>query len=419
MISCNPDAVELTYSLKETSPAKADDVLVWAVISWNRTRLLGRLRSQHAPPSRKLSRNGTYRTRQPPIPRLVKCTRLLQNRAGLAISEWKIFRGLVDKLDGAYKARESLTTARARSTTSDPALREILETVGRVAGRCDLSAMLSDLPLSPVILSADAKDALVRQLGKLGRYQPARCYLLQAARMFSAFRSITVELVDAASLARSAPGKATPTYSVSHQGPQTRSIQLSQAELRRIKARLGTSPKELRHMLQQKSRKERRVHAEIYLVFYYETHPEASVRPRVICSSKSACFLCNLFAQVHGCFYLPRTHGKLYTQWTLPTITSPSIPPHRQNEPKSIIGNFNKSIERRIRLCLKGGGGLFGSTRMRASSPGSLLILSLRSDLLLILQDLSWLPCRPKNTASSLRPKNTDQPHRSRKCPCL
>ncbi|KFY19304.1 hypothetical protein V493_08027 [Pseudogymnoascus sp. VKM F-4281 (FW-2241)] len=60
-----------------------------------------------------------------------------------------------------------------------------------------------------------------------------------------------------------------------------------------------------------------KVHAEIQLLFFYELHPDLP-RPRIICASKSACYLCNLFFRLHGVFQVPRSHGKLYPQWTLP-----------------------------------------------------------------------------------------------------
>lgn len=60
-----------------------------------------------------------------------------------------------------------------------------------------------------------------------------------------------------------------------------------------------------------------RIHAEIQLLFFYEINPQ-QCRPRVICSSKSACYLCNLFFELHGSFHMPRTHGKIYSRWCLP-----------------------------------------------------------------------------------------------------
>jgi hypothetical protein len=59
------------------------------------------------------------------------------------------------------------------------------------------------------------------------------------------------------------------------------------------------------------------VHAEIQLLFYHEKHPP-KIPPRIICSSKKACFLCNLFIKLHGGFVIPSTHGRLYEKWALP-----------------------------------------------------------------------------------------------------
>ena len=60
-----------------------------------------------------------------------------------------------------------------------------------------------------------------------------------------------------------------------------------------------------------------KVHAEIQLLFFYELHPRYQ-RPRFICSSKSACYLCNLFFFLHSGFHVPRTHSRLYEKRTLP-----------------------------------------------------------------------------------------------------
>jgi OTT_1508-like deaminase len=59
------------------------------------------------------------------------------------------------------------------------------------------------------------------------------------------------------------------------------------------------------------------VHAEMQLLFHYECL-NPSLPPRVICSTKKACYLCNLFFLVHGRFSLPGSHGRLYEKWTFP-----------------------------------------------------------------------------------------------------
>ena len=72
-----------------------------------------------------------------------------------------------------------------------------------------------------------------------------------------------------------------------------------------------------------------KVDAEIQLLFFYEVNPNRR-RPRFICSSKSACYLCNLFFSLHGDFYVPRTHGRLYARWILPDWVN--IPADRYGE---------------------------------------------------------------------------------------
>ncbi len=54
-----------------------------------------------------------------------------------------------------------------------------------------------------------------------------------------------------------------------------------------------------------------KIHTEIQILFYYDMHPNIR-RPTVVCSSKSACFLCDLFIKIHAKFYVAGTHGVLY-----------------------------------------------------------------------------------------------------------
>lgn len=90
-----------------------------------------------------------------------------------------------------------------------------------------------------------------------------------------------------------------------------------------------------------------KIHAEIQLLFFYELHPRIT-RPRVICSSKSACYLCNLFIQLHGQFSVPRTHGRLYDKWILPDWFR-SIPEDRRQNLSITVSRMNAFIEEMIR----------------------------------------------------------------------
>lgn len=59
------------------------------------------------------------------------------------------------------------------------------------------------------------------------------------------------------------------------------------------------------------------VHAEIQLLIHYERN-SCNLPPRIICSSKQACFFCNLFFKIHGRFVIPSTYGRFYKKWALP-----------------------------------------------------------------------------------------------------
>jgi hypothetical protein len=88
-----------------------------------------------------------------------------------------------------------------------------------------------------------------------------------------------------------------------------------------------------------------KVHAEVQLLLFYELNP--TIRsPRVICSSKSACYLCNLFFQIHGQFQIPRTHGRIYDKWILPFL--PPEQSHVINKLASIVLRFNEALRSKI-----------------------------------------------------------------------
>lgn len=61
------------------------------------------------------------------------------------------------------------------------------------------------------------------------------------------------------------------------------------------------------------------VHGEVQLILFYERYPTFPP-PRAIGSSKSACFLCDLFVKKHGGFGLSYSHMKLYPKWTIPEV---------------------------------------------------------------------------------------------------
>jgi hypothetical protein len=87
--------------------------------------------------------------------------------------------------------------------------------------------------------------------------------------------------------------------------------------------------------------KEAKIHAEIQVYFYAKLYT-SGLPPRVISSSKDACYLCNAFIALDTDIHTTRCHGRLYTGWFLPTI-----PGYR-----GVHKAFNKALEQRMQTSL-------------------------------------------------------------------
>lgn len=89
------------------------------------------------------------------------------------------------------------------------------------------------------------------------------------------------------------------------------------------------------------------VHAEVQLIFYYATHASLNRHlPRVLGTSKAACYLCNLFIRHHGKFFVSKTHGHLYDQWTIPDLAS--VGAAQQAIFRAVLKNMNEDIKKDI-----------------------------------------------------------------------
>ena len=93
-----------------------------------------------------------------------------------------------------------------------------------------------------------------------------------------------------------------------------------------------------------------KIHAKIQLLFFYELYPNRP-RPRVIYSSKSACYLCNLFFHLYGGFHVPRTHGRLYDKWILPDWLD--IPVEHHRDLVIILTRLKVTLDDKIRRALR------------------------------------------------------------------
>jgi hypothetical protein len=62
-----------------------------------------------------------------------------------------------------------------------------------------------------------------------------------------------------------------------------------------------------------------KIHAEVQIIAWCVIwNPQ--LHPRILSSSKDACYLCNRLIDLYGEFHTPKTHGRLYPGWRLPSL---------------------------------------------------------------------------------------------------
>ena len=239
-------------------------------------------------------------------------------------------------LKALFVELESLANNRMASSEVQGIVGQIVTQVHTFLSAIDLETGLQNLPIEQSL-----KKHLPLALGKLARYYSATCELVCAARSRKCrlFENVHVELVD---------------------------IQ---------------KPESVRNP-------SRKVHAEIQLLFFYELHPDRP-RPRYISSSKSACYMCNLFLHIHGEFHTPSTHGRIYSKWTLPYWLS--VPVERHKNLRRIITRLKATIDSKAEEAL-------GSRKKQYRHPNESVLMP---PAILSPSILSFLPTQ--SSASTIR----------------
>ncbi|TVY14781.1 hypothetical protein LARI1_G007475 [Lachnellula arida] len=279
-------ATVLEQAAQRENPRSGDlNALLQQVVSLDRYRILSRLRSRHARSRRTIGKQALVAQLNQAI-----YDKAVKTKSGSATSCWNAIKDGAQSLQALFTRLESILDPHAQGVELLEVLGEIVKEAYKFTKENDLSTALRNFSGDPSL-----KKHLPEAISKLARYYSAASELVCAARdkKCPVFRNIKIE-----------PFKV----------PTPTSIQ-------------ETSGK---------------VHAEVQLLFYYELHLDRP-RPRIICSSKSACYLCNLFFHFHGGFHVPRTHGRLYERWALPDWLD--IPRERQQNLGSILTRLRATLE--------------------------------------------------------------------------
>lgn len=299
------------------------------------SRILTRLRSKHAAKS--------SRTKKKPamVSLLMDTVSQCKHQASFSVlADGDCARRVTEQCDELNSVFERLEGCDLEGSSHQArVLRELL----LLAHRFDTRSLTTVLSHS----TASIREYLPRALGKLGRYRAIAAGLANASRTreHSLFQHIIVEPV-------AAPGV----------HPEDLTLNGALQDFESIWSRITNKVSHDKlHQLREQARKkyQRRfccdtrwkIHAEIQILLFYEQRPHQDL-PRVICASKSACYLCHLFLEVHGRFIVPRTHGKIYDRWTLPAYTT--LESNNNTNLLSVMHRFNQALETTIRKVLTG-----------------------------------------------------------------
>ncbi|KAI1636194.1 hypothetical protein F4809DRAFT_404286 [Biscogniauxia mediterranea] len=206
----------------------------------------------------------------------------------------------------------------------------------------DLDALLAIIPGTS--LNPSSKKNLLRIVGKVSKYREIAKFLVREARKFPLVRRMKIVFVNPAQeafgpLPADDYKPILPSVIARLNLPQGQQWEPSQ-----VCQLLGVSEpvaKEAFTRQTLKTLREAKVHAEMQLLYYCDIKAYR-LPPRVLCSSKDSCFLCNAFMLMHGKMHAPRCHGKLYPEWRLPQLP----------EFSEIERKFNYELENHIRYSL-------------------------------------------------------------------
>jgi OTT_1508-like deaminase len=298
----------------------------------NQNRILCRLRSSRA--KWQCNFKKAKLVRAPILPQVVQ---LCREKGTLEFPS--SFNQELDDLEKYFTSLESMEPVDATSTRGVRPIVGIVQIIHR-------------LWLNQNFRSLFPSGMLGSTLAKLSRYVSAAYFLVEEARRQSVLAMLKVEIVSYEPL----PGTA---YVPSPEDLQSSLSKLAspvnKSHLYRHLCSQTTTPSTDTELLVSNCfgdlvNAKCAVHAEMQLLFHYE-FLNPCLPPRVICSTKKACYLCNLFFMLHGRFTMLATHGRLYEKWTLPKCVR-DLKGSKAGTMHAVIERFYNAIVEAIRDAL-------------------------------------------------------------------
>jgi hypothetical protein len=218
------------------------------------------------------------------------------------------------------KAKEAIKTADAWTKHQTmPRLQDLVTAIHSLKHTGDVEAMLKTLPNQT--MDPTMRRNVYNILNKVSRYRDISRCLLRMSNKHELLRNlklVTVKLPQSA-WSRSEEDNHIRTLTSVFSQLELPSQKRGLVQLFRTLNITGEESNERFVAQTRKTLSEAKIHAEIQIVYYCELNP-CKLPPRIIASSKDACYLCNAFISMHGKMHTSRTHGRLYPGWRLPML---------------------------------------------------------------------------------------------------
>lgn len=214
-------------------------------------------------------------------------------------------------------------------------IHHLQKTAPRFYGLLDL---ISNHDMDP-----SSRSSLLNIIRKVSRYWGAARRLYRMAKEFTLVRNMKIQLASLPQEAFESQTSSTELSDLSsclfrHGFVKGQKHSLSQlCRILRVDERAARA----RYEGAQRALSAPKIHAEIQIIAFCEIRAP-NLFPRVVSSSKDACFLCNTFIQLYGRMHTPRAHGRLYPGWRLPSL--PQFRVLQQKLNKGLIESLQHNI---------------------------------------------------------------------------
>jgi hypothetical protein len=218
---------------------------------------------------------------------------------------------------------------------------ELVESIYRIQQIEQLQPIMDIIPNNH--MDPTARESIINIVGKVSRYREAARFLYRTAKNVPLARNMRTVPVHLPEEAFTTPSIDTYTPNLLVKVTEASAKGRQQKLLKEICHVLGLSEQQAKDQYCRQVMNiltKAKIHSEVQIIAHFELHPPLTL-PRVICSSKDACFLCNLFIKVYGKLHTPRSHGRLYPGWRLPCL--PQLQEVEQRFCQSLQGNFQES----------------------------------------------------------------------------